>query len=326
MRHLLFAADSGRLLDDSAGDPIAHWQGDPGTFLWLDLDGSDPEAERALMLDAFGLHRLAVNDALRDRHPPKVEMFPESLFLLLRGLDATSDSIEFGTIQIAVFAGERFLLTRHSGPSSSTDWLFERARGESALVAAGSQRLALELMNRVVRRYVPILLDLEPRLETLEDEIFAAGGRNTDAVIEELARYKSRLKRMRRLMAYHQTLALELKALRGHGLDAKLSHEINDIGEQLHRAVTLSDLYVDLAGDLVNAYLAIASHRLNQIFRVLTIITVIFVPLSFLAGIYGMNFEHMPELAVRGAYFVLLGVMAAIVCLQLWLFHRIKWL
>ncbi len=324
MRHLLFDAATGHVVD-SGDDPIARWRGDDATFLWLDLDGSAPDDERRLMLDTFGLHRLAVNDALRDRHPPKVERFPSFLFLLLRGLDATTNSVDFGTIQIAVFAGERFLLTRHSASSVSTDWLFERARSEPELVAAGPQRLAMELMNRVVRRYVPILLDLEPRLETLEDDIFTSP-RDTDAIIEEITGYKSNLKRMRRLMAYHEQVSQELETLSGDGVDPDLRHEINDIQEQLHRSVTLADLYIDLAGDLVNAYLAIASHRLNQIFRVLTIITVIFVPLSFLAGIYGMNFEYMPELGLHGAYFVLLGVMAAIVAVQLWIFRRKKWL
>ena len=324
MRHLLFEAATGRVIE-SVDDPIEAWREDDATFLWLDLDGAAPEAERALMLETFGLHRLAVDDALRDRHPPKVERFPSFLFLLLRGLDATTNSVDFGTIQIAVFAGERFLLTRHSASSVSTDWLFERARSEPELVAAGPQRLAMELMNRVVRRYVPILLDLEPRLETLEDDIFTSP-RDTDAIIEEITGYKSNLKRMRRLMAYHEQVSQELESLAGHGVDTTLRHEINDIQEQLHRSVTLADLYIDLAGDLVNAYLAIASHRLNQIFRVLTIITVIFVPLSFLAGIYGMNFEYMPELGLHGAYFVLLGVMAAIVAVQLWIFRRKKWL
>jgi len=324
MRHLLFDAATGRVLEH-AGDPIERWRADDATLLWLDLDGSDPEHERELMLHTFGLHRLAVDDALRERHPPKVERFPSFLFLLLRGLDASTDSIDFGTIQIAVFAGERFLLTRHNAPSVSTDRLFERAATDPELAAGGPQRLAMELMNRVVRRYVPILLDLEPRLETLEGEIFTSP-RDTDAIIEEITGYKSNLKRMRRLMAYHEQLSQELETMTGSGVDATLTHEINDIQEQLHRSVTLADLYIDLAGDLVNAYLAIASHRLNQIFRVLTIITVIFVPLSFLAGIYGMNFEYMPELGVHGAYFVLLGVMTAIVAVQLWIFRRKKWL
>ncbi len=324
MRTMLLDAATGAPVTP-AGNPLDHWREHPDSFIWVDLDGADPVAERTLMTDVFGLHRLAVDDALRDRHPPKVEFFDDIMFLLLRGLTAATNSIEFGTIQLALFAGPRFFLTRHNLPSPSTDWLWERVEGEPALVAAGAQRLAFDLMNRVVRRYVPILLALEPRLEELESEIFTAP-RDTDAIIEEITGYKSNLKRMRRLMAYHETVAEELAELSEVQVPRRLRHDLKDIREQLNRSVTLSDLYIDLAGDLVNAYLAIASHRLNQIFRVLTIITVIFVPLSFLAGIYGMNFEEMPELKFEGAYHVLLGVMACIVVVQLWFFRRRKWL
>ena len=128
------------------------------------------------------------------------------------------------------------------------------------------------------------------------------------------------------MIAYHQQVADELASTPEPKLASDMRHEVRDICEQLQRSVTLADLYIDLAGDQVDASLAMASHRLNQIFRVLTIITVIFVPLSFLAGIYGMNFENMPELRFAGGYHTLLAIMAIIVVLQLWIFRRKKWL
>ena len=94
----------------------------------------------------------------------------------------------------------------------------------------------------------------------------------------------------------------------------------------MERIVSLSTLYNDLANDLMNAYLSLSSHRLNNIMKVLTIVTVIFVPLTFVAGIYGMNFEHMPELASRWGYFVVLGTMTTLALVLLYLFRRRGWL
>ena len=96
--------------------------------------------------------------------------------------------------------------------------------------------------------------------------------------------------------------------------------------DQVQRTASLAELHYGLASDLADAYLGLSAHRLNQVMKVLTIITVIFVPLSFLAGIYGMNFENMPELHSRSGYFVLLAIMVCVVAIQLHLFRRKKWL
>ena len=107
---------------------------------------------------------------------------------------------------------------------------------------------------------------------------------------------------------------------------AERVHEIRDVFEHQERANSLATLYYEVASDLIDGYISLASHRLNNIMKVLTIVTVIFVPLSFLAGIYGMNFEYMPELKSHSGYFMLLGVMSTIVATLLFVFRRKRWL
>ena len=218
------------------------------------------------MSETFGIHPLAVQDALREQHPPKVEIFDSTKFVLLRGLDSATDTIDFGTSQLAGIAGPNFIVTRHNGPSSNTDWLWQRVQDRLELVFEGSTGLALSLMKRVVRRHVPILLDRQPRLEQIESDIFQSP-RDTDAIIEEITGYNSDLKRMRRLIAYRGQVAMERDQTLADGVRQSLSHEIRDLREQLEHSATLSDLYTDLAGDLVNADPAIAPHHLNQIFE-----------------------------------------------------------
>ena len=194
---------------------------------------------------------------------------------------------------------------------------------QPACMGAGSGALALGLTNRVVRRYLDIVLALEPRLDEIENEIFA---RPQDRLLAELTRYKSRLRQLARIANYHLVIAKELRRDSSPFIDRRLAHEITDVYDQLERTQSLAALYYEAASDLTAGYLAVASHRLNQVMQILTVFTVIFVPLTFLAGIYGMNFDYMPELHSHIGYFVLIGVMLVVAVLQLIYFRRKGWL
>jgi magnesium transporter len=302
---------------------VDHWKANERTLLWLDM-GNEPDGAAARLLhEEFGLHPLAVQDALRERHPPKFEDFGDYTFLLFRGLSADSRDTDFSTIQLALFVGRRFLVTRHSAESPSTDRLWREVQDDPERFAAGPGVLALRLCRIMVDRYLGILLALEPRLEELEDEILRSP---RDELLGELAGYKSSLKKLRRILAYHQQVFTVLRSGASPLFGVAVAHELNDVCEHQERAVSLSGLYYELAVDLVESYLSLASHHLNRIMKVLTIVTAIFVPLSFLAGLYGMNFENIPELHARSGYFILLGVMAGIVVLLLALFRKMRWI
>jgi magnesium transporter len=322
IRCMLSEPAEGRL-DTGSRELIDRWQADERTLLWLDMDNEPAAAAAVLLHEEFGLHPLAVQDALRERHPPKLEDFGDYTFLLLRGLSADSRDTDFSTIQLALFVGRRFLVTRHSAESPSTDRLWREVQENPDRLSAGPAALALRLCRIMVGRYLGILLALEPRLEELEDEILSSP---RDELLGELAGYKSRLKKLRRVVAYHQQVFSELRNGASRLFGAEVVHELNDVYEHQERAVSLSGLYYELAVDLVESYLSLASHHLNRIMKVLTIVTAIFVPLSFLAGLYGMNFENIPELHARSGYFILLGVMAGIVVLLLALFRKMRWL
>jgi magnesium transporter len=308
-------------LETGGEELIATWQASTSKLIWLDIH-TDDENRDQVVLRQFDIHPLAIQDAMRQRHPPKIEAFENSLFILLRGLDANTTGIEFGVIQLSLFVGERFFLTRHAGPSTSANWLYEHIQEDPGVMSGGWGALAIALSNRLSRRYVEILLHLEPRLDELEEEMFE---RPNDRLLSELTGYKSRLRHLARIARYHQDIATQLK--RGQPfIDTELTHEITDLYEQIERTQSLAALYYDIATDLTDGYLALSSHRLNRVMQILTIITVIFVPLTFLAGIYGMNFEFMPELTSRNGYFVVLAVMVTTALLQLVYFRRKGWM
>jgi magnesium transporter len=167
------------------------------------------------------------------------------------------------------------------------------------------------------------MLNLEPRLEILETEIMQ---QPDDSILAELLEYKTELKKFRRVFLYHQQVFGDLKTGNFPAVGTGHEHEIVDVYEHQERVSSLATLYNEMVSDLADGYLSVASHRLNQIMKVLTVVMAIFVPLSFLAGIYGMNFENMPELQSQSGYFILLGLMFTIVVVLLIIFYRKKWL
>lgn len=301
---------------------LEQWSADPDTILWLDIDGAIDESTAQLLQERIGLHPLAISDASRERHPPKIEEFDDYTFLIYKGLAAGSESIDCSTIQIALFVSERFLVSRHSGESPSIERLRKELEHDVSLFARGAGAMTVRLVRFMVDRYLKILLDLEPRLEFLEESLM---GEHGDAVLAELVTHKSDLTRLQRTFYYHTQVVRELNNLPHPGFTAEEQHGLTDIYEHQERVGSLCNMYYQLASDLIEGYISVSSHRLNQIMRVLTIITAIFVPLSFLAGIYGMNFEYMPELHSPWGYFGLIGFMGLIAVSLIYLFYRKKW-
>ena len=327
IRTLLF--DHNMCLQSHGGEEqIRVWHNNPDMVIWVDLFEEAGDTEHTLLTVDFGLHPLAITDAQRTRHPAKIEGFSDNTFMLFKGLSEDTNSIDFNTIQIALFVSDRFLVTRHSGVSDSINKLWEEILDQSENERLSKEKsdpagLALNLIRFIVNRYLPILLNLENRLEEIEIEFTQ---NPQDSLLFELIDHKSHLKKMRRIMAYHTVVFEQLKKHEWVGIKSDSAHEINDVYEQLERATSLAGLYHELASDLQDGYISLASHKLNNIVKLLTIITVIFIPLGFLAGLYGMNFEYIPELKSKYGYFILLSVMASIAIGLLVLFKKIKWL
>ena len=291
--------------------------------LWLDIEGEIADEERQLLLE-LGCDQLAIDDASRKRHPPKVEPFLTSTFILFRGIDSIDDNLELQPQQLALWVGENILITCHRGHSVSITRFWEKEAAQGLLVEPNI--LALRLLHYASGRYLEKLLDFEERLGDLEDALLAA---QSDAEMKELVSYRSRLRKLRRIFNYHERLAgqiLQSGSIHlGTGQDD--SHHVRrDLYDRCERLSSLCNMYYEICGDLVEGYISVSSHHLNNTMKVLTIITAIFVPLGFLAGLYGMNFEHMPELGWKHAYFVLLGVMGTLATTMLLVFRRIRWL
>lgn len=301
---------------------LESWLADRRGTLWLDIGGEEPEVEQEL-LERLDFDELSIQDAQRERHPPKVEDFGRYIVFILRGVDGEIDGLDVTTLQLTMFVGKDFLVTRHAKRSSSVDHFWALSAQSADWLTWGSAYIATQVAVRMANRYLPVLLNLEPRLEVLEEEMFE---RPSDDVMVELTSYKTDLRRLRRVFMYHEKMFGEFRHSRSPLFGDDLRHDLNDVFENYERLHSLSTMLYETAGDLIDGYISTASHRLNHTMQVLTVITAIFVPLSFLVGLYGMNFEYMPELKMHNGYYVLLGFMATLAITLLVLFKRQKWL
>ena len=293
-----------------------------GAWLWADFDAVDNGTEHDLLRKHFGLQSLAIQDAQRERHPPKHELFDDYLFLLLRELsDANVGCDDPHFTPIAIFAAGNFLVTRRNHPSPAIDETWKNSTIRQ--LERGPAHIVYRICRAIVDRYTPLVISMEERLGELEDRMFE---RPDDAILEELSDYNRILKKLRRTFAYQQ--GMMARVARGDEGLLRLfdQHEFNDIYENMERLASLSQLNQELAVDLLNTYLSVSAHRLNQIMRVLTIATVIFLPLGLLAGIYGMNFDHMPELGWHYGYFVVIGAMLTLAATLIGIFRLKRWL
>lgn len=300
---------------------LQQWQEKTDSWIWVDLYDENADDEEAFLKQHFALDHAPIVEAQRDRHPPSFEIFDNYIFLLLKPLDAESDSLDFSTLQLGMFAGDRFLVTRRSKESPYLAKLWQKI-AQAKHIEESPMSIVTAMSRRVAQRYGKVLLDLEQRLDIIEDELFDSP---SDSLMKELVGYNTRLRKMHRILTYYVNV---FGALSTHlqTTDSPLDDEVNDIYAIVERFNSLSTLYQSVITDLIDAYISLNGHKLNQIMKVLTIVTVVFVPLTLLVGIYGMNFEYMPELKNENGYYILLSIMSSIAAVMLYLFKRVRWL
>lgn len=306
-------------------DGIDQWRQQPGSVLWLDIDREDPKQEEKLLRDKLNLHPMAIQDAQRDRHPPKVEEFDHFTLLIYRGLKRFDDGLEVEHIQASFFVGADFLVSYHNGAALSIQKLWQEDAEVKSLLHKPAMLLA-RILRASVYRYLDGILALENDLSQMEDQMLQ---HPSDSIMHNLVMYRSRLRKLNRIFNYHERMMrriLQESTAELNMEDIPLYHAMQDVYDKCERLNTLGAMFYDQCGDLVEGHLSLTSHQLNKTMQALTVITAIFVPLGLLAGIYGMNFDHMPELHTQNGYFILLGVMATVAIVLLLLFKRRGWL
>ncbi|MFO0837496.1 MAG: magnesium/cobalt transporter CorA [Phycisphaerae bacterium] len=320
--------DAASLVEESPAsvEALRRWREAPGVT-WIDVEGLDASLIRGIG-ELFGLHPLAIEDVLHVNQRAKVEQYASHHFIVTRIITLAE---ELESEQVGLFLGDRFVITFQQGaPGDCFDQLRQRLRGGGTrLRAAGPDALAYALLDAVVDAYFPVLETIGERLDLLEDAVLAAPARRAFQQVHEVKRQLFTLRRaawpMRDAL---NTLVRE--PLPRIADETRLY--LRDCYDHVLRIIDLVETYREYCADLMDLYLSSSSQRMNEIMKLLTIISTIFIPLTFISSIYGMNFDpnasrwNMPELRWRYGYLLALLVMFAIGVALLAYFWRRGWL
>ena len=298
-----------------------------GGVTWINVEGLGSATTLRQLATLFHLHPLAMEDAVNVHQRPKVDRYGEQLFIALR-MDARSAGMR--TEQVSMFVGRGFVITFLEDPGDCFDPVRRRLRECDGLIRRrGADYLAYALLDAAVDSYFPLLEEFGDRLESLEDEVLLSPSPLAVARIHEV---KYQLRMLRRIIWPLRDAMNELARDSSTLVTDETRVYFRDLYDHTVQIIDIVETYREIGSDLIDLYLSSQSNRMNEIMRVLTVISTIFMPLSFIVGVYGMNFNtaespwNMPELNWRYGYIAVWCVLVAVTLAFLYFFHRRGWL
>jgi len=293
---------------DLAAAEVAVLLAQPEWKLWVDLEKPTPD-ETAILRDVFRFHPVAVEDCEAPRHHPKLDDYGDYLFLIVHGITPDSSHREFSTRELDLFLGPRYLVTYHRSKLRSIQAAVDALAKSGNLLGSGPDFVMHFILDNQVDRYMPVLDQFAKAIEQIEDRIFKGSGKE---LIDEILKIKRSLIRLRRISGHQREILQRLSLGRSPHIQAKCAVYLRDVYDDMVRVSDLAESYRELATSAQDAYVSSVSLRLNETMKVLTAFAAIFIPLTFVVGVYGMNFEHMPELSWRYGYLFIWIVMVAV--------------
>ncbi|MEO8195535.1 MAG: magnesium/cobalt transporter CorA [Thermoanaerobaculia bacterium] len=320
IRVMIFDAEGGVRCGGAELVPLAL---DPAIAGWIDLEGEAEAAAQLLLEQNF--HPLAIEDTFTLQHQPRVEEYADHLFVIIRGIDFNSDRAdrELQTLKLAAFLRPNLLVTIHRAGLRSVRMVQTRVEESGRAMHGGVVQLLWSLCDEMIDLYFPIVDEIGLQMEVLEQEVLNDAEREDLQTILDMRR---KLGVLRRTMLPHRAVFSHLANSRDALFDATASLNFRDTLENVLRLTDAVDQQRDQLSNVKDTYLSVISQRTNEIMKVLTLFSAIMLPLTFIAGVYGMNFQYIPELATHYGYFAVLGAMAVVAAGMVVWFRRRKWL
>jgi magnesium transporter len=302
----------------------------PDSVHWLDARGLGTEATLVQISQTLGFHPLMLEDVVNVPHRPKIDFYDDKILVIMQMVQPKPTGSGVASEQVSFVLGKDFLATFQEEPEwDSFDPVRDRIRrGTGTIRRQGADYLAYALLDTIVDSFFPVLEVIGETLEELEEEVV---DNPTSHTIERIHRMRRGLMKLRRYIWPQRSVINSLIRDSDDLISQEVRVYLQDVYDHIVQVVDIIENYRDIASSLMDVYLSSINNRMNEVMKLLTVISSIFIPLTFIAGVYGMNFNpeksplNMPELEWFWGYVICLAVMAAIAAAQVYLFWKRGW-
>lgn len=293
--------------------------------LWVDVEA--PQGDDIHFLsETFGFHPLTLKACTQRARRPTVECFQSYTFMILRGVDLTETAQKFTTTQLAVYIGAHSLVTCHEKKLVSVREALEKCeKSPEQVLGEGPDFILYEILDILAGRYMQMLDRLEVEIQRVEEQILSGTGPNRQDM-GNISLMRWNVLHLKRVVSPLRDVVNLLARGDSPHVSGKAQVYFRNVYDHMLRVSEALDTYREVVTDLRDTHLAMVSNRMNEVIKVLTVITTILLPLTVISGIYGMNFQYMPELKWRYGYFAVLGVMVVLTIVTGVLLKRKKWM
>jgi len=292
-------------------------------ILWVDIwDTTDEHAK--FLARNFGFHPLAIEDCVSNMiHSPKIDDFENHLFIVVHGINYTSESDIVETTELAIFLGPHFVVSNHSVPLLSIDSMVKLVERDGRIMKRGADFLAYAMIDALIDNVMPTIDKMSDVADEIEEEVIRNPQRST---LEAILKLKRSTLRIHRVMAPQREVLNRMSRREFSIIEEEARIFYRDVYDHIVRIEELGQTLRDRADNALATHLSSVANRQNETMRILSLVATIFLPLALVAGIYGMNFEYMPELGWRWGYFAVLGFIGAVIIAAVSLLQARRWI
>ena len=326
----LFDYNSGNYTETNIADinELAKYK-DNQNVTWINITGLYDVNVLEKIGNIFNIHPLVLEDILNVSHNPKIEDYDHFLFLVVKMINYNDNLNNLNIEQVSLIIGKSYIITFQEREGDVFDPLRERIRMAKGLVRKYSEDyLAYRLLDSIIDNYFAVLENFDDRIEEIEDRILS---QSDDSALEEIHHLRKELIKLRRAVSPLREMIYTIEKEKFHFIQKTTFVYLRDLSDHIKQIIDTIENYREFINGLLEVFLSSASHRMNEVVKLLTIISTIFIPLTFIVGIYGMNFRtdasrwNMPELDWQFGYPFVMGLMFIIAVSLIVFFKKKKW-
>jgi magnesium transporter len=319
MLRALYARGGGACVPVEGADEVARIVREGKGCLWVDFE-QPTEDDRRVLSSAFPFHPLAVESCLAQTSHPRLHDYGDYVYLVVHAVRGVQP---LATEEVDVFIGPNYVVTYHGGPVASLEEVRKRAQAVDGMMKRGADRVLAEILDELADGYVDMMAKLDQAVDGLEDRLFKHASR---PALREIFGLKKDVLHLRRIVSPQREVLNRLARGEFKVISKEEAIFFRDVCDHIYRVSEMLESFRDVLTSAMEVYLTAVSNRISEVMKVLTIVSIILMSASLMAGIYGMNFREIPLAGSPAGFYVLVGLMAALSGALLLLFRKRRWI